>query len=345
MLEKIRRPGKANKTGQFKKIASYLIFGLICLVFVFLTPMTSQLIGYGGGVVATVGRQSVPSRELSLLEKNLREQSKSRFNTVDASEAQKLERQIRQTALSHLLNGYIVSAGAKKEGFLVGDGELRESIRSIPIFQDKGQFIYSRYKAYLKSQYLKPVGFETQIRRDIIRENWRGLFFKAVQSNQLEKDKNKVRRLYTATARFAELDLKSALLNELEPLVENQKIQKISQFLKKSKVEWQTVKAFSPGRLSLAPFQNNKKVQQALFDYLPQTGLIPQVITSRGKIYIVEVISFKKESFDLSEGENRNLLLNFDKPLQLFENWLKFQEKIIKVRINEKLFDFPVANL
>lgn len=344
MLEKIRRPGKANKTGQFKKLASYFIFGLICLVFVFLTPMTSQLIGYGGGVVATVGRQSVHSRELNLLEKNLREQSKGRFNMVGAAEAQRLERQIRQTAFSHLLNGYIVSAGAKKEGFLVGDGELRESIRSIPIFQDKGQFIYSRYKAYLKSQYLKPAQFEAQIRRDIIRENWRGLFFKAVQSNQLEKNKNEVSRLYTATARFAELNLKTSLLKELEPLVKNQKTQKISQFLKKSKVEWQTVKAFSLGRLSLAPFQDNKKVQQALFGYLPQTGLIPRAITSRGKIYIVEVTSFKKKSFDPSEKENRNLLLNFDKPLQLFENWLKFQEKIIKVRINEKFFDFPVGN-
>ena len=336
MLEKIRRPGKANKTGQFKRIFSYFIFLLICLVFVFFTPMASQLIGYGGGVVATVGRKSIPSRELSLLEKNLREQNQSRFNTVGASEAQKLERQIRQTALSHLLNGYLVSAGAEKEGFLVGDGELRDLIRSLPIFQDKGRFIYSRYRAYLKSQYLKPVAFEAQIRREVVRENWRGLFFKALQSNQLERDKNSLRNLYTATARFAEIELKSALLKELEPLAKGQKIQEISRVLKKSKVEWQTVETFSPGRGNIPQFHNNKKVQQEIFDYLPQTGLIPQVVTSRGKIYIVEVTSFKKKSSGLSGGNKGSLLLSFDKPLQLFEGWLKNQEKTIKVRMNKK---------
>ncbi|MCY4512891.1 MAG: SurA N-terminal domain-containing protein [Bdellovibrionales bacterium] len=345
MLEKIRRPGQANKTGQFKKIISYFIFMLICLVFVFFTPMTSQLIGYGQGVVATVGRQSVYSRELDLLERNLRERYKDRFNTASASEAQKLERQIRQTALAQLLNGYLVSAGAEKEGFFVSDGELRELIRSIPVFQEKGRFIYSRYMAYLKSQYLKPVGFETQIRRDIIRENWRGIFFKAAQSNQLEQDKNKKRSLYRVTARLAETELKTDLLSQLEPLMKTQNIREVSEILKKSKVEWKTVKAFSPGRIGLPQFQNNKKVQQIIFDYLPQTGLIPQVITSRGKIYVVEVTSFEKKSSDFSGVNDKNVLLSFDKPMQLFENWLKFQEKTIEVNINEKLFNFPVGNL
>ena len=345
MLEKIRRPGKANKAGQFKKIISYFIFMLICLVFVFFTPMTSQLIGYGQGVVATVGRQSVHSRELDLLERSLREQYKDRFNTASASEAQKLERQIRQTALAQLLNGYLVSSGAEKEGFFVSDGELKELIRSIPIFQEGGRFIYSRYMAYLKSQYLKPVGFEGQIRRDIMRENWRGIFFKAAKSNQLEQDKNKKRSLYVATARFAETELKTELLSQLEPLVKSRSIREVSGILKKSKVEWKTVEAFSPGRGGLPQFQNNKKVQQIIFDYLPQTGLIPQVITSRGKMYIVEVTSFQKKSSVLAGQYENNALLSFDKPMQLFENWLKFQEKTIKVNVNKKLFSFPVGNL
>ena len=345
MLEKIRRPGKANKANQYKKLFSYFIFLLICLVFVFFTPMTSQLIGYGGGVVATVGRQSIPYRELSLLEKNLREQNQSRFNTAGVSEAQKLERQMRQTALSHLLNGYLISAGAEKEGFFVGDGELRDFIRSLPIFQDKGQFIYSRYRAYLKSRHLKPAFFEAQIRREIMRENWRGLFFKALQSNELERNKNSLKGLYTAAARFVEMELKGPLLMELEPLVKDQKIQEISMILKKSKVEWQAVETFSPGRRGIPQFQNNKKVQQAVFDYLPQTGLIPRVITSRGKIYLVEVTSFRKKASHLSGGGKGSLLLSFDKPLQLFEGWVKNQEKTIKVKINEKLFDFPVGAL
>ena len=346
MLEKIRRPGKANKTGQFKKMFSYFIFLLICLVFVFFTPMTSQLIGYGGGVVATVDRKSIPYRELSLLEKNLREQNQSRLNTAGASEAQELERRIRKSALSHLLNVYFVSAAAEKEGFLVGNEELKDFIRSLPIFQESGRFIYSRYRAYLKREHLKPAAFEAQIRREIVRENWRGLFFKAFQSNKLERDKNRLRNLYTATVRFAEMELKSALLKELEPLAKGQKIQEVSRVLKKSEVEWQTVEAFSPARGNVPQFQNNKKVQQAVFDYLPQTGLIPQVITSRGKIYLVEVTSFKKKSSNLPKGDKENLLLSLDKPLQLLGGWLKNQEKTIKVRINEKFSsDSPVGNL
>lgn len=339
MLEKIRRPGKANKTGQIKKFFAYFVFGLICLVFVFFTPITSQLTGYGGGIVATVGQVSVRAGELDFLEKNLREQHRDRFNTISASEAQRLERRLKQNALSHLLNGYLVFAGAGKEGFLVSDQELRAFIHSLPIFQDKGQFIYSRYRAFLKSEYLSPVSFEAQIRRDIVQENWMGLFFKSVQSNQLENEKNKMRGLYTATARFAEMDLTSALLDELEPLMQKQNRKGLSGVLKRSGVKWQTVEAFSPGRVSIPQFRDNKKVQQAVFDYLPETGLIPQAIKSHGKIYIVDIVSFEEKPPVLPDTAAGNRLLNFDKPSRLFEDWLEFQKETIKVSVNEQFFD------
>ena len=341
MLEKIRRPGKSRSTGRFKKLVSYFVFALICLVFVFFTPLSDRLTGYGGGVVAVVGRKNIRYRELSLLERNLRAQYKSRFDTAGAEEAKKLERQLRQTALARLLNGHLIYEGAKREGFFTGDQELKDTIRSIPVFQDKGQFIYSRYRDYLKSEYLSPARFEEQIRREVTRENWTGLFFKAIRSNKLEEEKHSARNLWTATARFAEMEWDSALLEELSPLVKERQQQKISAVLKREKVKWQTLEAFSPGKWNILQLRDNRKVQKALFDFLPETGLIPQITADKGKLYIVEVVSFKKALQKATAPAAENLFLNFDKPARLFESWLRFQEKTIKVNVNTELVDSP----
>ena len=307
-------------------------------MFVFFTPLSDRLSG-GGGVVAVVGRKNIRYKELALLERNLRAQHKSRFDSAGTEEAKRLEKQLKQTALARLLNGYLIYEGAKKEGFSTEDRELRDVIRSIPVFQDKGQFLYSRYRDYLNSEYLSPARFEEQIRREITRENWTGLFFKAVRSNKLEEEKHTTRRLWTATGRFAEMDWDSALLDELSPLVKDRQQRKISAVLKRLKIKWQAVPSFSPGKWNISHLRDNRKVQEALLDFLPDTGLIPQIITNKGKLYIVEVVSFKKNPQEDSVPDSENLFLNFDKPVRLFESWLKFQEKTIKINVNREFAD------
>ena len=314
-------------------------------MFVFFTPLSDRLSGFGGGTVAVVGRKTIRYGELALLERNLRAQYKNRFDTAGAEEAKKLERQLRQTALARLLNGYLIYEGAKREGFFTGDRELKDVIRSIPVFQEKGRFIYSRYRDYLKSERLSPARFEEQIRREITREQWTGLFFKAVRSNKLEEEKHQTRDLWTATARFAETDWDSALPAKLSPLVKERQRRKVSDILKKAKIKWQAVPAFSPGKWSIPQLRDNRKIQKALFDFLPDTGLIPQIITDKGKLYIVEVVSFKKSAEKDSAPDTESLLLNFDKPVRSFESWLKFQEKTIKVNVNKEFSDSPAESL
>ena len=335
MLEKIRRPGKSNTKGQIRKWIAYGVFGLICLVFVFFTPLTSQLTGYGEGVVAVIGRESIRSRELSRWEQNLRRRDKDRFNTAGAEEARRLEKQLKQTALSHLINVYLISQGAERAGFFVGDRELREFIRSLPVFQEDGRFVYSHYRAFLEQRQIPPGQFEKEIRRELMRKGWTEMFFKAVKPNELEKAKNSSGNLYEVRAGFAEIEGKGNLIKELETLLgQNSGKKAVLKLLKQNKITLRDTGPFSLSSRDIPFLRNSKKAQQALFDFLPQTGLIPKVIKTRGKAYLLEVKSFKKKTPKRTQEES--LLLSFDKPSRLFESWVKFQEKTIKIHINEK---------
>ena len=331
MFEKIRRPGKSNRKGLVKKFFAYLIFGLICLVFVFITPFGSQFGGLGEGVVAHVGNEIIRSREFSFVERNLREQYKDKLNVASSQEARKLEKEIQNQALSRILNLYLVGQGAKKEGFAISDGEVRDFIGSFPFFQEDGQFIYSRYQAFLKNQNLHVSAFEKRIRRDLVANQWSQLFFKAIKSNSLEKEKMNERNLYQVKLRFVEMDVRKVNIKLKEVLTTGNR-GKILSYLKKSQVTWENVEAFPAVNPYVFQFRNNKKVLNRLLEHLPQTGLIPEAIQNRDKIYIVDVLSFTKKQ---QKSRDLSLFLNFEKPNSLFEAWLKEMEQENKVRLNE----------
>ena len=330
MLDKLRRPGRSRKDGKLKKIFSTFIFGLICLVFVFIAPMGINLMGEG--VVAKVGNDAIRSRELRIIEENLRRQYSRRLEQADEESASQLNQQIRMRALQQLVSIYLINYALKKEGLFLTDEELIAVIQSIPYLQEEGRFLNSRYRAFLKSQNLSSARFEENVRREQLVRNWQKTFNQAVPSNKLEKEKNQARRQYKVNLRYAMLKAEEVEEEKLEPFIKEKNKKEIERFLKTNQAQWKKTGLFSlllPIGDSIA---HSETAMSAVIDQLPATGFISKLIRDDNTIYVVEVLSFSKES---PRPEDKQLSAitsqNFEKASRLFDSWLSVQRDRIKI--------------
>ena len=336
MFDKLRRPGRSFKEGRLKKLFSYFIFGAICLVFVFLAPMGTQLIG--GTVVAYVGGEPVRLREFQLVEENIKRQYQSRLSHADEESRLKIYEEIRQKARMRIIKLYLLVQGSQKAGFSLSDNELRSEIRSFSVFQEKGRFLYSRYLSFLKNQRLSPSRFEEGILKDKLAKNWLDLFRKSVFSNDLEKQKKS--QMYSYKVKIRYLSLHSADIEEenLEPLLKDGNLRKINSFLKGKNIKWKETKPFSPVLAFGVPIAQNQNLMDVLIQHLPQTGIIPKLIRQADKIYIVDVLSFSKGNMGSQDRQLESFFSrSFDKSARLLDSWIDFQRQKIKVKLSEGL--------
>ncbi len=332
MFEKLRRPKQAGKQSYLKKLAYFVVFGAICLVFVFLGPSLPNL--SGKTIAAYVGRKPVYLRELAQAEENLSGRYRGRWEKAGEEETRRLQSQIRKEALAHLIRQSLAFQGAEKSGFRLSDAELREAIRSFPVFQSKGRFIYSQYLAFLKSRGMRASQFEGIIRRERLAANWSGLFFKAFAPHSLEAKKNRQRGLVQIKVRFAQLGLGEALEETLEPLVQSGDLKGAERFLKGIKAKWRTTKKFSPAKSFIPELDNSGILREAILDHLPQKGLIPQLVKKGNKFYIAEVLSVETKAPQKGKEGDLSRLAGFEKPGRLFLSWLEEQKRVFPVEVS-----------
>ena len=336
MFDKLRRPGRSLKEGKTKKIFSYIIFGAICLVFVFLAPMGTKLIGEG--ILGYVGNEPIRIRELQLIEDSIKKEYQSRLEKADDESHLKIQEEIRQRAKAEIVKLYLLVQGSQKEGFFLSDKELHSEIRSFPVFQEEGRFLYSRYLLFLKSQNLSPSHFENRIRKSKLAQSWVNLFKKAIFSNTLEKEKKSQRHRYKVKIRYAVLHSEDIEEEHLEPLVKSRDLKKINSFLKKNDMNWEETGIFSPISGFGVPIAQNQNLMEVLVHYLPQKGIIPRFIRQANKIYIVNVLSFKEENISPKEQQLENFLsYRFDKSVRLLDSWINFQRQKIKVKLSDNI--------
>lgn len=337
MFEKIRRPGRSLKDGKIKKWFSYLLFGLICIIFVFLAPMGSQLLGEK--VFGYVGSEPIRARELRLVEANIRQQYKSRLEQADEKTYSLIQQKIRHRALQYLVELSLIAQGSKKSNFFLSDEELKSEIRSIQMFQNKGRFLYSRYLKFLKQEKINPSRFEERIRKMITAKNWSILFKKAVISNTLEKKKKSARHSYKINFNYAVLNAGDIEDQKLEPFLKSKDLKKVHHFLKKHKIEWEKTGEFSLFSSLGQVITHNQIVMDEIIHHLPVKGLIPRMIRHGDDIYIVHILSFQQKSqASMAERQLEGLLeQNFNKSVRVLDSWTKAQRKKIKVRLSNQI--------
>ncbi len=333
MFEKLRRPGRSQKDRKIKKWLSFFVFGLICLVFVFLAPIGSNLIGEG--VLGYVGREPIRAGELSFLEDNIKWRFKSRLEQADSEGYSKIQKEIRRIAQAEIVKLYLLAQSSQNNGFFLSDGELRSEIQSYPVFQKDGRFLYSRYQGFLKNQNLSPARFEERIRRGKLAENWAAVFQKAAPSNKLEEEKSSQRQRYKVNFRYAELSAEDIDTELLAALAKAKDLKAINHFLRANNAKWEETGLFSLFAAFDVPAAQNQALMDALMRRLPATGLIPRLIGQDGQVYIAQILAFKKER--AGSQQKRAFFRQLDKSVRLLDSWLSFQSQKIKVKISDNI--------
>ncbi|MCY4321624.1 MAG: SurA N-terminal domain-containing protein, partial [Bdellovibrionaceae bacterium] len=325
-----------HKYENLRKIFNTAFFAFICIIFIFIAPMGVNLMGER--TVGRVGNDFIPIRELRNLEENLRNRYKNRLEQADEETALKIQNQIQSMALEKLVTDYIINYALRKEGLFITDQELFKSLTSIPIFQEEGRFLKSRYKGFLKSQNLNASRFEESIRRSQLVLNWQSAFSQAILSNKLEKEKNMARYQYKINIRYAELNAGKVAEEELEPFVKSQNKKEINNFLKQAQVSWKKTGLFSillPLGVSIA---QSESFMDAIINQLPKTGLISKLIRDDNKVYVIEILSFSKDKLSSADKKLESLISqNFDKSNRLFNSWLNLQKEHIEIEIKPDL--------
>src|SRR6266446_2917437 len=158
--------------------------------------------GARGSAPATVNGEDIPAARLQRMQRNYLEYYRRAYRqdiTPEMAERMGLTQQV----ISDLIQEALIIQQAKREGITVSDEELRLRIQSIPAFQEDGRFSRDRYLALLKQQRIEPGEFETEVRRDLLRQRMEALIKDGIKVSEAEVDQAYMTRFEHVRADWA----------------------------------------------------------------------------------------------------------------------------------------------
>jgi peptidyl-prolyl cis-trans isomerase D len=160
-----------------------ILLGAIVLVFVFWGVGSFR--DRDSGRVASVNGDPIMVEEYNEAYNHLVEQIKQRYGNRLNDEMLKML-QVKKQALDQIIEKRLLLTEAKRLNFIVSDEELSSSIKSIPAFQDNGNFDNRRYRAVLAQNHLTPESFEAKQREFILMDKVRSLVSDSVKVSDAE---------------------------------------------------------------------------------------------------------------------------------------------------------------
>ena len=148
--------------------AAWTIVILICIPFAlwgvydYMSPSQSV-------AIATVNGTEVDARRFG----RLYQQQRYRLLALlgDGAQAGMIDdERLREQVLEQIVDDELLLQTARSDGLRIGDRRLAEAISSLPQVQDENGFSQELYDAYLRNQGLGPLGFEFEVRRNLLLE-------------------------------------------------------------------------------------------------------------------------------------------------------------------------------
>ncbi len=332
MFKKIRQPGRT------KSIAAYVIFSLICLVFIFLGVPIEPLSGVGG-FAALVNKQIIPISEFNQ-RLNIAQQNRPATSQNNAEQ----QKEFRNLVLNQLINEKLMTQSAEQEGLWTSDTELSQFIRSQSIFQENGVFQNSLYSSYLQFNRLSPAEFEEKFRHYTLIERVETLFSKIFLTSQLEKKRNQeLDRIHLQikyiTIPLTQLSSYQEDIKKWQTLITQPHL--LKKEIKKRKLDWIKSSQVSLRNLSqaLPLLQDEEQLFKVLIQKIPNKGLNSQLIIQSDNLIITQVFHFdiKKIKTGLDSKNTSQDVLSFATSRMIFSSWLQFLRNQAQIRINPKV--------
>ena len=125
---------------------------------------------------AEVNGEPITAQSLETAYRNERSRMEAQFGDSFAQLASNPEytKQLRHSVLEKLVDQLVLDQQAHATRIRVGNEQVKETIRTMPEFQNEGKFDNERYLNLLSRAGLTPQGFSESIRQDLVRQNWIG---------------------------------------------------------------------------------------------------------------------------------------------------------------------------
>ncbi len=160
-------------------IAGWVLLVLVCLIFMFVGYSPDVDFMGSASSVARVNGETISYAEFSrYLERAQEGRNSAKMST---EERVKLNREV----VDSLVNRALIIQAAKEQGVVVGAEEIRDFLKQVPQFQDKGVFSILRYKELLRAQGLSEGRFEEQIVQDLLVQKMNQFYQKSSGQNEL----------------------------------------------------------------------------------------------------------------------------------------------------------------
>lgn len=333
MFEKIRKPGKT------KKMVNYVIFGLICVVFIFIGVPVSQLSNMGGAALIVNNKVISWSEYQKYLEILERQQPQEASGGVEAERY----KQLRRRAIDTLLNTELIAQETVRLGVLIANKEIQDKVVELPFFQEEGRFMHSKYRGFLESQGFTASYFENLIRKEIQTARFQNIFNLTLHTSDVEKEQKKQLSNFSiqiSYIQFLSADLKPEEFNRISNIVEAGDENLFSQVLKDKKWKWETIESFDLTRVSVPGVKSSKILFDEILHHLPKTGMIKKVINLRNQGFVLKVESFtqntpkeKPQHLPLPDSFFTDMMTT----RTLFLSWINFAKSLAKLKINPRL--------
>lgn len=190
-----------------------IILSLIIFSFVF-AGVGSYLVGGTQSVAAKVGDREISRNEFEQVYQNERNRMQSQlgeyFSTL-LGDPQYVQ-QLRQNILDRMVNDVLLEQRASTLGLRISDEQIRQTIVTMPSFQNNGAFDKDVYAAALRRAGYTPDSFAEYLRQDMTRTQ----LISALQSSdfalpseialqgELETQQREIRTITLDVAKFAE---------------------------------------------------------------------------------------------------------------------------------------------
>ena len=341
MFKKIRKPVQA------KNIASYIIFGLICLVFVFIGVPVNQMSNMGGTALIVNNKVISWSKYRSYLEMLEQQQSAGSSGTDLGARRQNI---LRKRAIETLLNQELIAQEAVDSGFAISPKAVRDKIVALPFFQEEGRFMYSIYQSFLSARRFSAAYFENLIREEIQSTRFQRIFNMAVMAGKMEEKKRHQLESFEVEVSYIQFpftSLELAEFNSVKKTVQAGDMNLLDQFVQDKKWKWEQTGSFNLNHLSLPGLESHKVLFDEMFNHLPNTGVIGKIISVRDQSFILKVNSFVQRQEKKTGKENTphkeifpsgsSLFANRIAAQMVFLSWTRFARLSSKIKFNPRL--------
>ena len=333
MFDKLRRPVKA------KSVFSYLILGLIVLVFIFIGFDPRNLGVQQKGAVALVNNTYISFSEYQEALQRMREQD----NSLGSPKSKEEQKKLREQVVNELIHLELLNQKAKKERVMISNAEVRDTISQIPVFRERGIFRRERYNRYLEYTRNTSFEFEDKIRKSLIYSKFLNAFMATLQKTSIETKKedlvNQVR--FELDFVFFELskieDLKLEEVKEVEDNVKFSRNEKVEEFIKKRKLEWTSTGIFGLEQKEFPKILGSTEAfKRFLQSKLKEGKLFPEVVSVFGKSYIlkikkIEKLDKKKNALGMAQNQYQHLI-HTSIVRSIFSDWIEFSKKSFIVK-------------